>query len=437
MITFDPYILTFGALFLAVMLPFAWLVCKGTTQRLMLVPIILGFTFYNGFAISTTEAPTYMIVGYFLFIIALIAGFRFGAVLAHPLGVTIARNATPVLSEFAEGRMARQMILFYFILIFITLVVPTFKVHLLLAPPNPDIRALFDARFTESRGAIGAMIAIFTALTKPLYYLALYRYRHRLGLLAALVLAPLYMQYVRDAYIGRYEILFSLIYIFMMAWAFKPRWRTALGLGALLALPVLATLAHAYTFTRLGNSADYSGSADALLSLLEAETMLPIEIGIPLVESGQRGSLIGYVVWLLTLPIPGFLKSGLPIMLVNYEISEIVLGRPPGSQGFYVVLPGLIGESMFLYGKEFYLLHPLTIGLIIGMFAAILQNIPRMNALIYFVVILFFFNLNRGGVASVMPVLINGFLLFGIIVFFAILREQQRRAERARRPDRA
>ncbi|MDP2368661.1 hypothetical protein [Rhodoferax sp.] len=427
---FDPYALSFVMLFLLATLGVALLVCKGPAQRQMLLPALLGFSLFNGFAVATVDAPGFMLVGYFLFIPVLIAGFRLGAIFCYPVGVAIATNAAPTLARLAEGRAAKRVISIYFILTFVTLIVPTFKVHLLLSPPSPDLRALFDAQFTVSRGAASAIIAILTALLTPMYYLALYRYRKKTFTLFLLIFLPLYMEYVRDAYIGRYMVFFALIYIFVMTWTFKARWRVALLVGTAAALPLLVSLAHSYTFLRLGAVVGESSVIDSILETFEAELMLPIRIGVPLIDSRENANLLGYFTWLFTMPIPGFIKDWLPVTItyLNHDISEVVLGVPRGARQFYIVLPGLIAESMFLYGKVFFVLHPLMIGTIIGGFAAITQNIPRSNALRYFLSILFFFNLNRGGIASVMPMLINGFLLFALIIYFAIHRAGRLRA---------
>lgn len=423
----DPFVLGLLAIFLLVALPCAWATCRGPTQKLLLIPTILGFTLYNGFAISTVDAPPYMRLGYFIFIVVLIAGFRFGARLATPLGKTIGLNATNVLADYAEGHAARWMIMIYFAVIGITLVLPTFKLHLLLAPPLPDLRASFASRFTESREMTGGLIGIFAALVTPLYYFALYRYRTQTVLLSLLLLAPLYMIYVRDAYIARNSVLLMLTYLFMITWTFRPELRFALLIVSMIMLPILGGIAYDYTFTRMGASSNSSGLLEGLLLSFEDETMLPIDIGVPLVESGYKADLEGYFTWLITLPFPYFLKDGLPTIQLNYDISEIVLGIRRGMPGFYVVLPGLLAESMYLFGRILFVLHPLMIGAVIGVFATILQNIPRNQGLVYFLSFMMFFNLNRGGVAAIMPLLINSFLLFWLIVFLGHLIGRRRR----------
>lgn len=427
MIDFDPFVLLLVMTFSVFSLASAWLFCKSNTQRLLLIPSILGFVFYHGIAVSSETIPIYMAAGYPVFIIALIVGFRFGAFLNYPVGKVISINAAPVLEKFAEGFAAKCIIFLFFFLMIITLLVPTFKLQLLFLPPSPDLRASFDARFTGDRNLLVSLVGIITALITPLYYLALYRYRHRIVALFFLLFAPLYITYVGDAYIGRYTILFALIVFFAMVWSCRPKWRWALVISALVIVPILGVIARNYTYARLGAAAPDSGIIEALTALIDAETMLPIITGVPLVESGERADLAAYFLWLLTLPIPGVFKGGLPILLLNYEISEIVLRVTRDSPQFYVVLPGLLAESIYLFGRVFFFIHPLTIGFVMGAFAAILQNIPRVGALLYYLAALFMLNLNRGGVASVAPEIINGFLLFALIVFVAVLREQRHR----------
>lgn len=424
---FDLLILSLMPIVSALLIVLAWGICRNGTQRLLLIPFAVGFVLYNGFAISVVGIPNIMVVVYFLFLPILFLGFRIGIVLAAPIGKTISRNALPTLQRYSDGDRAVPVILLYFLLHLAMLFHPEFKVHLLVSPPPPDLAALFFARFTEERDTVVSLISILIVLITPLHYLAIYKFRRRPFVLLLVLLAPLYIIYVRDAYLPRSSVLVALMIYFAMLWTSFPKWRLGLVVSLLAIGPTAAVLSIGYTYVRLGTDAVLLDFGPALVTQFDQEVMLPFYIGVPLVESGRQVDLGHYFVWLLTLPIPGFLKSGLPIILLNYEISEIVLGVQRGTPGFYVVLPGLVAESIFLYGRYFYFIHAFSLGFLIGLFAAIFHRLPMASSLIFFLSTLFFFVLNRGGIASVAPVLVNGFLLFFLLVIVSVIRVQAKR----------
>ena len=51
------------------------------------------------------------------------------------------------------------------------------------------------------------------------------------------------------------------------------------------------------------------------------------------------------------------------------------------------------------------------------MFARICERVPYFRILAIYVAVLFLHNLNRGGIASIMPELTNGFLAFYLFLF--------------------
>jgi hypothetical protein len=148
--------------------------------------------------------------------------------------------------------------------------------------------------------------------------------------------------------------------------------------------------------------------------------------GVPLIESGARMDLSRYLAWVFTLPLPGFLKGNLDVALINYELSEVVLSRSIGSREWYVVLPGLLAESIYIYGLWFFWIHAFFIGFMLSFFCRMSEGSPYLGVMFLFIVVMFMYNINRAGIAGVLPVLVNGFMLFYIVSLFLILMKTSR-----------
>src|SRR3546814_3283876 len=123
-----------------------------------------------------------------------------------------------------------------------------------------------------------------------------------------------------------------------------------------------------------------------------------------------------FILLILTLPIPYFIKGPLPVALVNYEISSLIIGKRPGDYGFTVNLTGLITESFYIFGPRFFLLHGIFCGFIPGAAARIVEGTRCYQILALYLAMLMLHPLNCGGIASSLPDITNGFLAFYIFL---------------------
>src|SRR3546814_1658307 len=84
-------------------------------------------------------------------------------------------------------------------------------------------------------------------------------------------------------------------------------------------------------------------------------------------------------------------------LLVNYEISSLIIGKRPGDYGFTVNLTGLITESFYIFGPRFFLLHGIFCGFIAGAAARIVEGTRCYQILAIYLAMLMLHTLNRGG----------------------------------------
>jgi len=392
-------------------------------QRLLISLTLIGLFFYSGIATADKYVPVSFLFAYIVFAFSIISGFLVGKPLFIRVGRTVGNYIDQPLETLSKSYFPHAIISIYLLFHFLHLVTPDFRAHLLFNPPPPDIRSWFFAQFEPTQSALVKILGYLEILFLPFFYIALFAVK-RVLFIAVILAFPLYFQYVSHSYIGRYEILFNILFLALVIWYSKPNWRPVFLLTAIVLTPVLFYSAYAYTQVRLGASITDINLIDATKAVMHSEFSFLIVAGLPLLESGKHINMIEYVTWIFTLPIPGFLKAGLDVSLINYEISEIVLGRRVGDDNFYVVLSSPLAESFYIFGNFFFWLHGVFIGLLASFFVSILERSPKFRFLFYYVCLMFFFNLNRGGIASILPPLVNGFLVFFVYLLVVIFKRQ-------------
>ncbi|HRK65978.1 MAG TPA: hypothetical protein PKY73_00385 [Hyphomonas sp.] len=209
----------------------------------------------------------------------------------------------------------------------------------------------------------------------------------------------------------------AMIVVVLYLWDRFPRWRVSLvGVGTLGAVGVLAAF-DAYGLMRLGAPVEsvWSNVEQSVIAVLEVETSFLQQSGLFIIESGIRVDFGAYVNWLVTLPLPGALKEGLDVALINTEISEYVLGISRSEAGFYIVLPGLLAESFYIYGPGF-LIHGLLLGAVTSLCATTFGYARSFTFVHYTLVVYITLDLNRGGVAAVAPALANETLSLVLLI---------------------
>jgi len=395
----------------------AFRMATGTEQRLILLGLLGGFLVYSGIGTTYTDVPHYLMISYFIVSLAMMAGFALGKTVFARMGEIVGAKSVNLFGAINTRTFAYSFISAIIIIKLITLVYPEFKLDLLVRPPAPDIASWFHARFEISETALEKIIRYCEILITPFFYVALYFLRRNLFALVGVIFIIRYIEYVDVAYIARGTVVSDLLIIGLITWQERKQWRPLMLTGILISMPVILYLLGQYSVVRMGGYYQGSGIFDGALNVLTEETSFLSHGGVQVIESGQTVNMPSYLIWIATLPIPDFLKGDLPVARVNYEIATLILGKFPGDPGFYVTLSSLLAESYYLFGSAFFWIHGLFCGFIAAMFARICERVPQYRILAIYVAVIFLHNLNRGGIASVMPGLINGFLAFYLFLF--------------------
>jgi hypothetical protein len=348
----------------------------------------------------------------------MIAGFLIGKTAFYGIG-----NSIGIKSDFFYKNIDRRIFVLLFVgsmlaINFLHLLFPVSNLHLILSPPEPNISLWFDARFDQQPSFIEQILRYFKLLITPFFYISLYFLRKKTSALFIILAITRYLEYVDASYIARGTIVSDFILIYIVMWKENIRWRAPLLAFSLFLFPFFLYQLGQYSVIRMGGNIDSANIFDGALNVLWEETSFLSERGVLVIDSGERVDLWRYLSWLVTLPLPGFMKQGVPVSLINYEISSILIGKEPTDRGFYVALSGLLSESYYIYGQCFFGIHGMFCGFLAAFFSRIFERVPEYSILALYVAVYFFHDLNRGGVAAILPLAANGFMAFYVVHFF-------------------
>ncbi|NMD88177.1 hypothetical protein HF882_16450 [Victivallis vadensis] len=309
------------------------------------------------------------------------------------------------------------------------LVFPEFKLQLLINPPLPDIKENLADRLENaaSLGIVGGILYYLRNLAFPFYLCALLMYRKRIFYLVFLVFFPLYIQYCAESYISRGVVLINFIVLITCIYIYNRRYRKWLLGGGIVCAPFLLLGAVIYSYIRLGYHDVSFSFKEAFQLLVRQETFYPIWFNW-IYEWKEEAELAGaYWEWLFSLPLPSFMKAYSHDIAFNAIFSEYILekSRYQVGQGFSILLPGVMNESIFLLGKINFFLHAVIFGILIGAAFRILKYKVERYLFLY-VALYCSYTTARGGTIASYPFLLKHLLIFAIVVWIYLFIKKQR-----------
>lgn len=317
------------------------------------------------------------------------------------------------LTRFCNAYSSRIIILYYS-LILVDLIVPENKLMNIIHPPQPDVLSMLDARYSGNESnIITSIINNIRIISYPFFLLSLYKYREKSFRLCIIILGTYYLTYCKDGYIGRGSMLEALIIIVIFTYAFRPKLKKIILIASVCIIPSITIFLVNYSVTRIGGSAENISAIEAISVLISQECSYPQYFKAILQNTNDYA--LNYLLWLFTMPLPGFFRGGIDANF-NALFSEFMLGIPRTSNGFFILLPGVVGESVFLFGKYLFWINGLLYGLIMGWTYRILSKHSQLFGLLIASAICFGYTINRGGMASGIP-----FILKVLCYFYLLL----------------
>lgn len=159
------------------------------------------------------------------------------------------------------------------------------------------------------------------------------------------------------------------------------------------------TFLTAYQSIRMGIEVTDISLSNALDGLFRIECTFPTWFHTIYDYSLKNETHIGqYFVWFITQPIPGFLKSWLTDFNQNVLIAELLLGmHKEDSVYFFVPLTGIIGESVFVFGRYFFFIHAILLSAVLNIFINFLGSRSSFKVLMIYSIIYIGLAIGRTG----------------------------------------
>jgi hypothetical protein len=404
----------FIGIILGTLLVFSWIffLRKHWENKIAYLIIVSFILLYSGIGGSLKQVSKEYVIYYFIYIFIL----SFSLYLFKGKDKKTHYVDSNKLNGFIE-RYAQHIILLYIFLHILDLCVPSFVLYRIFNPPSPDVIAALkeSLQHLKQTNFIASTNYYILQLLTPFYLVCLYKYRHKIIWFLSFIFIVLYLIYCRDGYIGRGTILLYLILCLYISLKYNPKLRKWVIITCILLTPTLIIFFVNYSRLRLGAEATTIGFGDAFELLLYQETSLPSFFEKYKNSSGEL--FTSYLHWLISLPLPGFLKFSDSDWAFNAILSEKVLAIPRTANDFSIVLSGVVGESIFIFGKYFFWLHAIIYGLIISKSFSFLEKYDCLTFLYIYTALILGYYIARGGTVSGYPFILKHLLLFYIFTY--------------------
>ncbi len=316
--------------------------------------------------------------------------------------------------ESFHAKYAKIFIVFYLFLGIAELMYPVFRLSVLIHPPSPDIQNRLS--FYSDAQSYSSFIGTIKNLLSPFFFWSLFKYRLDIKKMGIILLFNMYVSYCSDAYMSRGVMLVTLAvlffsYFFSISKERKRRLLIIAGIGA----PFLILFFVYYSFTRIGISISDISISDVMGLIIKQEIDSPLLFDRYINESGQLIS--EYFEWFFLLPFPSPLKMGHGGTLFNELFTNVSLGRYNWETDFSIALPGIVGESIFVFGRYFYC-HAIILSFVLSIVYRFLEREDSFLVLFVYISVKSAQALPRAGTQSLYSYFAKSLLFLAVIVYF-------------------
>lgn len=310
-------------------------------------------------------------------------------------------------------KYAKYYLVFYFIYQFFGLIYPENKLINLVILQAPQAQ---DALENSLEHTVGNSIGYLNTI---LFYVALSAYIKRPWKIIFLMFLNMYLGYANSSYISRGGIVRLLVIIFLFLYINIPQKRKLIVVLAIILSFFSVVFFIGYMYLRMGGEFVIVDFSFAFQKIAEIE--LSFATNFEEVIRFNNDEFWRYLWWFISLPLPGFLKFGTADIAINQEYTENIIGMSSFEDNFYIMLPGLAIEGVYMFGG-LYIFHAVLYGLVVNLFYNTLFKSPIFYVYCIFNIINIPFVSIRGGTQMfysttnklIVIVLIICFILFKI-----------------------
>lgn len=395
-------------------IPFVWVMRASLRAKIYFIPFIIFTFIYSGIGICWEDVNKSYFNYYSVYLLIVGATTYFICHIKKRNEVEADIYASNRIDTLIE-RYGALFIYLYLFLSFIPLIYPSIRLGNLISPPRNNLAELFNDTYDKVDSSVVITIVNFVkSFVLIFYYLSLYKYRKNISKFILFIFIPNYFS-LANGYVSRSAVMCSLAITVIIFLIYYPQYRRRVMICVGLLAPILVYGLSVYTFYRQGIDEIDLSMSDAGLMLLRQETAYPRHFD-DILNTG--GHLIGrYFEWIANLPLP--FKFANNDYDINGIFSETIAGIPRGEQGFNVLLPGVVGESLFIFGPYLYWIHALIYGIIIGSVYRLLHHKNEIVLLIYYSFVCAY-TISRAGTISMYPFYFKHLLLYLILRYIII-----------------
>lgn len=408
---FEPFRLSL--IIFGTVLIFLWLFTyRDKEVRIFFLFFTSMYLIYSGIGGALEDVTSTYTIYYFIFTCCISLGIYIG--LKSKCGQKVSHSLWSKFFDYFLDKYANKIIIFYYVLLLSQLIYPENKLIHLIIPPSPDVISMLRERYqSDGMDFFTIIISLIETIFYPFFLLSLYKYRKETVKLTILVLGTYYIEYCISAYLGRGSMIQALIIILAFTYFYRPKLGKIILIVCVALFPTLLIFFVQYSITRIGGTAESISGREAI------EQILAQEGGYPLlfreILDLQAKYRLNYLVWLFTMPLPGLFRGGIDANLVAL-FSEDLLGISRESKGFYILLPGVVGESVFLLGQNLYWLNGIFYGWLMGKTYRILSRYEQLFGILIAAALCFGYTVNRAGIYGGIPFVLKILLYFYFIL---------------------
>lgn len=424
----DQLILFFIIFFIIFMIFSILVIIKGFNRRIFLISYLLSIAMYSGVGIAFEEKNHIYLFKYVIFTFISI----FSVIIIF--WIKDKKNTKPNFNYYDEFFDKNEKIFLFLTCIFfstllIHLFIPVLRIGELWNPKAPSLIDIFNRNQLSENNVILKISELLNIILQPMFLIYLYILKNKKKVLRIVIyiLLWVYLDYLKVNYISRNTMLiFITFFIFVIfsdirvKFKVSKKYMIALAVMFILLIPFLLW----YENFRLGGTEVKKGFIYSIETLLFKEGDYPKYYSLINENLGRIIRIKDYFLWLIFLPIPGLIMPFKPTISINTIFSEAILGISKFSKGYYVLLPSILGEAFMIYGKYFYWVHSLIIGIVIANIFYINEKSKYLTFInLYFSI--YIITIGRGGSQAYIPYLINSMISICILLYFIKVRRRE------------
>lgn len=323
----------------------------------------------------------------------------------------------------------RSLAYIYLFLITVPLVFPRFRMFDVFIS-GITIDGIYDYLNAVAADPFSRLTTALSTFFSPFFfvYIAYVRLKNPKSLKPYILFMADFLIGIMDScYVGRSEMVYTALLLFFLVFCFKDgKFKiTRKQVLVLLCIMIVSVpFLWAYTFIRMGLTADTISFSDSMKLLLASEATYPQYYDHILSSQflQQAQSPFAVILWLICLPIPSVLWPSKPT-LSNDVFTFSITGLHRTDFGYSSLLPSFLGESFMYFGGSFYWVFTFLMGLV---FASILKYLSKNQYMTFFMLLLAvrMTAVGRAGATAAIPSFVNGTLFILLMDWFVVRKSK-------------